>query len=72
MEVDKVDDIPEIATSAYKLRVAFFSSCFVFVFLNSFEILVNELNALLTFHSFYYGGRGDTSGNTNVEHHRKN
>ena len=49
----------------------FFPSCFVFVFKNSFEIAVNELNALSNFYSFNYGGRGNTSGNTNVKHHRE-
>ena len=39
--------------------------------MNSFEIAVSELNVLLSFHSFNYGRRGNTSGNTNVEHHRK-
>ena len=32
---------------------------------------VNELNALSSFHSLNYGERGNTSGNTNVEHHKK-
>ena len=38
--------------------------------MNSFEIAVNKLIALTGFHSFNYGRRGNTSGNTNVEHHR--
>ena len=49
----------------------FFPSFVVSVFVNSFEIAVNELNALSNFHSFNYGGRGNTSGNTSVEHHKK-
>ena len=56
---------------SYKLRAAFFPYCFVSIFINSFEMAVNELNVLSRFHSLNYGRRGNTSGNTNVEHHKK-